>query len=129
MNSNTEHLDWTVQEVKNYLARFRSWCTTQGELTDEKKNAHFLGSVGKEAYDLIQTITFSREPASVRHKGLLDTILDHFKPANFVAAERDRFPPLCAILMRKHKSLSCGFRHKQQNVTLGTAWTVLFETF
>ncbi len=48
MNSNTEHLDvnWTVQEVKNYLTRFRLWCTTQVELTEEKKNAHFLWSVG-----------------------------------------------------------------------------------
>ncbi len=77
--------------MKNYLARFRLWCTTQGELTDEKKNAHFLWSVGKEAYDLIQTFTFPREPASVPHKELLDIILDHFKPANFVAADRDRF--------------------------------------
>ncbi len=29
-------------------------CTTQEELTDEKMNAHFLWSAGKEAYDLIQ---------------------------------------------------------------------------
>ncbi len=77
--------------MKYYLARFRLWCITQEELADEKKNAHFLWSVGKEAYDLIQTITFPREHASVPHKELLDTILDHFKPANFVAAEWARF--------------------------------------
>ncbi len=82
MNSRTEHLvvNWTVQEVKNYLARFRLWCTTQGEQTDEKKNAHFLWSAGKEAYDLIQTITFPRDSASVPHKELLVTTLDIFKP-------------------------------------------------
>ncbi len=100
-NSNTEHLDvnWTVQEVKNDLTRFRLWCTTQGELTEEKKNAHFLWSVGKEAYDLIQAITLPSEPASIPHKELLDTTLDDFKPANSVAAERDRF----YILMRQPK--------------------------
>ncbi len=83
MNSRTEHLDvnWTVQEVKNNLARFRLWCTTQGEQTDKKKNAHFLWSAEKEAYDLIQTTTFPRDPPSVPHKELLDTIPDHFKPA------------------------------------------------
>ncbi len=40
-----------------------------------------------------------REPASVPHKELLDTTLDHFKPANSVAAERDRF----YSLMRQSK--------------------------
>ncbi len=55
------------REVTNYLARFRLWCRTQGELIGEKKNAHFLWSVGKEAYDLIQTITFPREPTNVPH--------------------------------------------------------------
>ncbi len=76
MNSRTD-VDWNVQD----LARFRLWCTTQGEQTDKMKNTHFLWSVWKDAYDLNQKITFLREPASVPHKELLDTILDHFKPA------------------------------------------------
>ncbi len=59
----------------------------QGELTNEKKNAHFLWPFGKKAFDLIQTFIFPRVP----HRELLDTILDHFKPANLVAAERYRF--------------------------------------
>ncbi len=52
-----------------------------GEQTDKIKNAHFLWSVWKDAYDLNQKITFSREPASVPLKELLVTILDHFNPA------------------------------------------------
>ncbi len=74
MTSNTEHLDvnWTVREVKNFLTRFRLWDLTQGQLTDGKKNVHLLWSVGKKAYCLILSS-------------------GSFKPANFVAPERDRF--------------------------------------
>ncbi len=35
-------------------------------------------------------IKYPRKPANVPHKELLDKILDNFKPANFVVAERGR---------------------------------------
>ncbi len=50
-----------------------------------------MWSFGKEGYDLLQAMTLPKEPASVPHKEYLNTILDQFNPANFVAAERDKF--------------------------------------
>ncbi len=60
-------------------APFNWWSTSSGSGCGAKRKGNWPmkrrmpTSVGKEAYGIIQTITFPREPASVPQKELLDT--------------------------------------------------------
>ncbi|KER32896.1 hypothetical protein T265_12735, partial [Opisthorchis viverrini] len=66
---------------------------------DEKKfTAYFLHFVGKQAYTLIKNLVYPESPIDISYTALKKKVLQHFKPINFVAAERARFN----MLTRSH---------------------------
>ncbi|VDP92503.1 unnamed protein product [Echinostoma caproni] len=77
--------------VDDNLERFEIWCPTCKSLGVEKKTAHFLSAVGKEAYGLNKKWSFPESPIQLQYKELKDLLLKHFQPVNFEAAERAKF--------------------------------------
>ncbi|VDP93607.1 unnamed protein product [Echinostoma caproni] len=77
--------------VEDYLERFEIWCLTRKSLDAEKKTAHFLSAVGKEAYALIKNLAFPESPIQLKYEELKDLLLKHFQPVNFEATERAKF--------------------------------------
>ncbi|GAA47792.1 hypothetical protein CLF_100808 [Clonorchis sinensis] len=67
-------------------------------MDDKELTAYFLHFVGKEAYTLIKSLVYPESPIDISYNELKKKVLQHFKPINFVAAERARFN----MLMRSH---------------------------
>ncbi|KER24566.1 hypothetical protein T265_07798 [Opisthorchis viverrini] len=84
----------TAREVEDYLERFSIWCLTKSDLGDEKKTACLLHYIGKDAYALVKNSSFPTAPIDCTFDVLKKLILSHFKPINFVAAERAKFNSL-----------------------------------
>ncbi|GAA50932.1 hypothetical protein CLF_105252 [Clonorchis sinensis] len=81
----------TARDVEDYLERFDIWCLTKSDMDDKKLTAYFLHFVGKEAYTLIKNLVYPESPVDISYNELKKKVLQHFKPINFVAAERARF--------------------------------------
>ncbi|GAA54230.1 hypothetical protein CLF_112787, partial [Clonorchis sinensis] len=88
----------TARDVEDYLERFDIWCLTKSDMDDKKFTAYFLHFVGKEAYTLIKNLVYPESPIDISYNELKKKVLQHFKPINFVAAERARFN----MLTRSH---------------------------
>ncbi|GAA48494.1 Rho-related protein racI [Clonorchis sinensis] len=88
----------TARDVEDYLERFDIWCLTKSDMDDKKLTAYFLHFVGKEAYTLIKNLVYPESPIHISYNELKKKLLQHFKPINFVAAERARFN----MLTRSH---------------------------
>ncbi|GAA48437.1 hypothetical protein CLF_101610 [Clonorchis sinensis] len=88
----------TARDVEDYLERFDIWCLTKSNMDDKKLTAYFLHFVGKEAYTLIKNLVYPESPIDISYNELKKKVLQHFKPINFVAAERARFN----MLTRSH---------------------------
>ncbi|GAA47440.1 hypothetical protein CLF_100365 [Clonorchis sinensis] len=88
----------TARDVQDYLERFDIWCLTKSDVDDKELTAYFLHFVGKVAYTLIKNLVYLESPIDISYNVLKKKILQHFKPINFVAAERARFN----MLTRSH---------------------------
>ncbi|GAA57023.1 hypothetical protein CLF_112014 [Clonorchis sinensis] len=88
----------TARDVEDYLERFDIWCLTKSDMDDKKLTAYFLHFLGKEAYTLIKNLVYPESPIDISYNELKKKVLQHFKPINFVAAERARFN----MLTRSH---------------------------
>lgn len=92
------NINSTARDVEDYLERFDIWCLTKSDIDEKKQTAYFLHFVGKEAYGLIKNLVFPQSPISISYTELKKKVLQHFKPINFVAAERAKFN----LLLRSH---------------------------
>ncbi|GAA54944.1 hypothetical protein CLF_106169, partial [Clonorchis sinensis] len=88
----------TAPDVEDYLKRFDIWCLTKFDMDDKKLTAYFLHFVGNEAYTLIKNLVYPESPIDISYNALKKKVLQHFKPINFVAAERAGF----SMLTRSH---------------------------
>jgi transposase InsO family protein len=92
-NSSSEILNihTSPREIEDYLERFELWCLTKGELATDVKTAHFLTSIGKEAYALLKNLSFPDAPSKKTYDELKSILLAHVMPQNFEIAERAKF--------------------------------------
>ncbi|GAA53520.1 hypothetical protein CLF_110410 [Clonorchis sinensis] len=67
-------------------------------MDDKKLTAYFLHFVSKEVYTLIKNLVYSESTIDISYNALKKKVLQHFKPINFVAAERDSLN----MFMRSH---------------------------
>ncbi|KER32396.1 hypothetical protein T265_01457 [Opisthorchis viverrini] len=87
-----------ARKVEDYLVRFDIWCLTKSNIDDRKLTSYFLHFVGKDACTLIRNLVYPKSPVDISYTALKKKVLQHFKPINFVAAERARFN----VLTRSH---------------------------
>ena len=76
------------REIEDYIERFEIWCLTKRDLEEQKKTAYFLHFIGKDAYSLVKNLAFPATPVNLTYAKLKELLLKHFKPINFIAAER-----------------------------------------
>ncbi|VDP83189.1 unnamed protein product [Echinostoma caproni] len=109
--------------VKDYLERFEIWCLNRKSLDAERKTAHFLTAVGKEAYALIKTLAFPESPTQLKCNELKELLLKDFQSVNFEAAERAKSHCLACdpnqsvrdfILQLQTQSVRCNFKDQLQ---------------
>ncbi|VDP75138.1 unnamed protein product [Echinostoma caproni] len=109
--------------VEDYLERFEIWCLTRKSLDAEKKTAHFLSAVWKEAYVLIKHLAFPESPIQLKYEELKDLLLKHFQSVNFEATERAKFHCLACdpnqsvrdfILQLQTQAAHCNFKNQLQ---------------
>jgi len=84
----------TARDVEDYLERFEIWCLTKEDLSDEKKLANLLHFLGKPAFALLKNLAFPVAPMTLTLDKVKNILLQHYKPINFVAAERAKFNTL-----------------------------------
>ncbi|KER28873.1 LOW QUALITY PROTEIN: hypothetical protein T265_13486 [Opisthorchis viverrini] len=84
-------VNFTARDIEDYLERFDIWCLTKSDTDDKKLTVYFLHFVRKEAYTLIKNLVHPEYPTGISYTALRKKVLQHFKPTNFVAAERARF--------------------------------------
>ncbi|VDP86286.1 unnamed protein product [Echinostoma caproni] len=81
----------SARKVEDYLERFEIWCSTRKGFDGERKTAHFLTVIGKDAYSLLKNLAFPDSPISLSYESLKTLLLEHLQPVNFKAAERAKF--------------------------------------
>ncbi|VDP90382.1 unnamed protein product [Echinostoma caproni] len=117
------HIHSNARYVADYLERFEIWCLTRKSLDAEKKTAHFLSAVGKEAYALMKNLAFPESLIQLKYEELKDLLLKHFQPVNFEAAERAKFHYLARdpnqsvrdfILQLQTQAAHCNFKDQLQ---------------
>ena len=94
MNSVLEPLGTVTdhREIQDWCERFELWVMTKKEIKDDRSRcAHFLTMIGKNTYALIKDLSFPVPPCERPFTELRDILLNHYKPANFEAAERAKF--------------------------------------
>ena len=77
--------------IEDYFERFDIWCLTHDTKSDKMKVAHFLNSIGQEAYALVKDLLFPESPINVSFEIIQKTLLQHVRPIIFEAAERSKY--------------------------------------
>ncbi|VDP70999.1 unnamed protein product [Schistosoma curassoni] len=65
------------------MERFKIWTMTKEDVEDVNILASFLTFIGKEAYSLLKTLTFSEKPILLSYVTLKELLLDHVKCTDF----------------------------------------------
>jgi len=73
-----------------YIERVDLFCLANG-ITDEKKKAVFLSSIGVDAYKLIRNLCTPANPATKSYDDLKKLLKDHLQPEPNVILERFKF--------------------------------------
>ncbi|CAH8677661.1 unnamed protein product [Schistosoma rodhaini] len=83
------HSDFDAFE--DYMKWFEIWTVTKEDVEDANVVAHFPAFIGKEAYSLINTLTFSGKPISLPYAALKKLLLDYVKYTSFERVKGGKF--------------------------------------
>lgn len=118
-DSSIENLDISdIDGVEDWHERFDQYCLTNPLIDTSNKTAHYITKIGKAGYRLLKDLAY---PDSVSSKDVTDLqklLLEHLRPTNFQAAERERFHNLAFLCVCSSSKCS----NKQPNAILVPAF-------
>nr|CAH8820243.1 unnamed protein product [Trichobilharzia regenti] len=83
----------SLREITDYLECFDAWCISKN-VRDDKIPAHFITTIGLDAYSLVKNLSFPDKPICLPYAKLRELLIDHFHITTFETQERAHFNKL-----------------------------------
>ncbi len=84
-------INCSANEVAGCIDRFKFWIDTTGTSEEKAIEGAFLTTVGKEAFNLLRTLFYSKTLRDASIAEIQEALLRHVQPAQFELVERAKF--------------------------------------
>ncbi|VDO92926.1 unnamed protein product [Schistosoma curassoni] len=106
------------EAFEDYFERCEIWAMTKEDDEDVNMVAHFLTFIGKEAYNLLRTLTMPEKPITLPYTTLKELLLDYVNYTNFEGGKGRRS---CKVIREDIKNSTKLLRHPDPVHTQGYA--------